>query len=566
MRYNVLTVLAAISLTVSACGSQPETPADPDIALLTPEALETVETITEEELRVYTQALSSDEFEGRGPGSRGDELARSYLEARLAEFGFEPAFPNGAWQQLVEIVGITSQMPDTWFFSAPGGAQVGFDFTADYMGSIGGQDNQAEINDAEVVFVGYGIDAPEQHWDDYKGLDVAGKVLLMLNDDPDWDDSLFEGERKLYSGRWTYKYEIAAEKGAIGAIIIHTTPSAGYPWPVVVTGWTGEQFELPAGEEPRLAIRAWLTEDASTRLAALAGHSLEELVQSARSRDFKPVELGITTSAKIGATTRRTQSANVGGFLRGSDPELTNQFLVFSAHHDHFGIGNPDETGDTIYNGALDNGVAMAQALAVARSYSELATAPRRSVLVLFVAVEEQGSLGSLHFVRSGVLNPASIAANINFELGNVWGRTHDVVIYGSGKSELDKLLVAAAGLQNRSLGPEPDLRAGWFYRSDQVSFARAGVPAIWFKSGVNQIGRPEGWGAEQQRLWIERHYHRPSDEIHEDWQFDGLREDAQLAFLLGLVVANREEMPRWNPGDEFEATRLHSLEEAGLR
>ncbi|MCP4902198.1 MAG: M28 family peptidase [bacterium] len=529
-------------------------------AALANHVLEIAESISEDELRASTEALASDEFEGRGPGSTGDELARAYLASQLEALGLTPAFEGDSWQQLLEIIGITSQMQDEWTFKNSDGAEVAFEFENDYMGAIGGQEAHAEVSEAEVVFVGYGIDAPEQQWNDYKGMSVEGKVLLMLNDDPDWDPSLFEGERKLYAGRWTYKYEIAARKGAVGAIIIHTTPSAGYPWPVVVTGWTGEQFELPAGDEPKLAIRAWLTEDSSQDLVALAGHSLEDLVASAHSRDFEPVSLGISTSIEITATTRSTQSANVGGILQGSDAELKNEFLVYSAHHDHFGIGSPDETGDIIYNGALDNSVAMAQSLSVARAFTALDPAPRRSVLFLFVAVEEQGSLGSKHFVESRVLAPSAIATNINFELGNVWGPTHDVVVYGSGKSELDDLLASVAAIQHRHLSPEPDLRAGWFYRSDQVSFARAGVPAIWFKSGTNHVGQPAEWGAEQQKNWIDRHYHRPSDEIHDHWQFDGLRQDAQLAFMLGLIVANSDETPNWTPGDEFEAIRLESL------
>jgi Zn-dependent M28 family amino/carboxypeptidase len=552
----VLLILAATLIAFSACDRKPESE---QTFSPTQSELEASARITEEGLYTSTAELSSDEFEGRGPGSRGDELVRTYLAERLSRLGLSPAFPGESWQQPLEILGITSEMPDHWQFRA-GDSVLAFEFGSDYMGSIGRQGSSASVESADVVFVGYGIEAPEQSWDDYKGADVQGKILLMLNDDPDWDDQLFGGERRLYAGRWTYKYEIAATKGAVGAIIIHTTPSAGYPWSVVQSSWRGEQFELPASEESSLVIRAWLTEAAAADLVQLSGHSLSDLVASARSRGFEPVELEMTTSIDISAAVRSTSTANVGGILKGSDPELADQLLVYSAHHDHFGIGEPDETGDRIYNGALDNGVAMAQLLAVAEAFASLETPPRRSVLFVLVAAEEQGILGSRYFVESESYAPALMAANINFELGNVWGRARDVVVYGSNKSELDDLLEIAAHYQDRIVSPEVDVRPGWFYRSDQISFARAGVPAIWFKSGTDHVGRPPGWGAQQQAYWIENHYHQPNDEIGEDWQFDGLREDAELAFFLGLSVASRDEMPKWRPGDEFEAIRLKSL------
>jgi Zn-dependent M28 family amino/carboxypeptidase len=385
----------------------------------------------------------------------------------------------------------------------------------------------------------------------------------MLNDDPDWDEALFGGERKLSYGRWTYKYESAARQGAAAAIIIHTTPSAGYPWQVVRTGWSGEQFELPAGNEPRTLLKAWLAEDAARRLVGLAGYELDQLIESAHSPGFVPVPMDVTTSLRFAVELRETATANVGGLLRGADPELAGELVVISAHHDHFGIGEPDATGDTIYNGALDNGVAMAQALGVARAFTALPAPPRRSLLILFPAAEEQGILGSAFFVASGAFHPGRIAANINFEMGNVWGLTRDVCVFGKGKSELDELLAELAGSQGRVLVSEPDVRAGWFYRSDQISFARAGVPAIWFKSGTDFIGRPAGWGEATYADWIEHQYHRPGDEVDPSWRLDGLEQDARLGFLLAASVANRDAMPAWVPGDEFEDERLASLVES---
>jgi Zn-dependent M28 family amino/carboxypeptidase len=504
--------------------------------------------------------LASDDLEGRGPGTRGDRATREYLARRMEELGYRPGGPGGGWEQPFEIVGVTTQLPETWSFRSPDGETVSVALGDEYMGASGVQREDVTYEDAEVVFVGYGIQAPEEDWDDYKGADLRGKVLLMLNDDPDWDPALFAGERKLYYGRWDYKYESAASRGAAGAIIVHTTPSAGYPWIVVRTSWSGEQFQIPAGDEPRLPLQGWMTEDASRRLVALAGMDLDALRESARSREFRPVPLGVRTSMRLSTELRRTETANVIGLLPGSDSQLSREVVVFSAHHDHLGIGDPDETGDRIYNGALDNGVAMAQTLAVGRAFASLPSPPRRSVMLLFPAAEEQGLLGSKYYAANPTFPPGRIAADINFELGNIWGRTSDVTIFGMGKSTLEDILAELAAEQGRSVAAEKTLRAGWFYRSDQFSFARMGVPAIWFKSGTEFIGRPEGWGERTHASWIEENYHRPGDEVREDWNYEGLVDDARLAFRLGLAVAAADEMPAWYPGDEFEATRLRAL------
>jgi hypothetical protein len=505
--------------------------------------------------------LASDAFEGRGPGTRGDVRARAYLAQRLEQLGCEPAFADGSWEQPFRLVGVDSAMPDSWHFRTAGGEAVAFRFRDEYMGASGVQRPRVSIDDAEVVFVGYGIEAPEEAWDDFEGEDLRGKVLLMLNGDPEWDPDLFAGERKLYYGRWTYKYESAARQGAVAAIIVHTTPSAGYPWQVVRTSWSGEQFQLEAGHEPVLPLQAWLTEDAAARLAGLGGHDLSELIERARFREFRPVPLGVMTSLAFDVKLRETETANVAGLLRGADPDRADQVLVYTAHHDHLGLGEPDATGDRIYNGALDNGVAMAQVLAVARAFGVLGERPRRSVMFLFPAAEEQGLLGSKYFARSGAVHPGRMAADINLELGNVWGRTRDVVVYGKGKTTLEDRLAEVARLQERRVTAEGDVRAGWYYRSDQFSLARVGVPSIWFRSGTDFIDRPEGWGDEQFSDWIATHYHQPIDEVADDWNLEGLVDDARLAFYLGAAVADADELPAWYPGDEFEDERQAALE-----
>ena len=564
---RTLTTLSIITLFIIGCGTPASPPETTEVGIqleLPAGFAEASRSIIEENLLADVTRLASDEFEGRGPGSNGDRSAREFLASRLADIGYGPLFADGSYEQPVEIVGLTSHFPKPWTFNDPDGETVSFSYTNEFMAMAGLQESKIVIDDAEVVFVGYGIVAPEEQWDDFKGVDLSGKILLMLNDDPHWDDELFAGERKLSYGRWDYKYASAARQGAAGAVIIHTTPSAGYPWQVVRSSNIGEQFELASGDEARTRLKGWLTWEASQKLTALAGFDLEELITAARSRDFQPVPLGVTTSIAFDVDVRVTETANVAGILRGSDPEVADEIIVLSAHHDHFGIGEPDSTGDVIYNGALDNGVAMSQALAVAGAFAELPEGPRRSVMVFFPAAEEQGILGSAFFANSGAVHPGRMVTDINFELGNVWGKTKDVIVYGLGKSELDDWLTAAASTQDRTIRAEQDLRAGWFYRSDQISFARIGVPAIWFKSGVDFIGREPGWGETQYADWIQNKYHQPSDEVEDNWVFDGLVEDAQLGFMLAAAVATADVTPTWYEGDEFEATRQEALADLG--
>jgi Zn-dependent M28 family amino/carboxypeptidase len=504
--------------------------------------------------------LSDDLLEGRGPATRADRTARLFLASSLESLGREPGGPDGSFQQPFQIVGVTAKMPDVWSFQAAG-RKVDLRRWDDYIASSGVDREQAALAGAELVFVGYGIQAPEYRWDDFKGANLKGKVLVMMNNDPDWDPDLFAGKRRLFYGRWVYKYESAARQGAAGAIIIHTTPSAGYPWQVVQTSWSGEKFTLPRAGEPQIQVAAWATEDAVRRLLAAAGQDLDKLVAQARSRDFHPVPLGITTSMTLENKVSKVETANVAGLLRGSDPKLRDEVVIYSAHHDHLGIGAPDKSGDRIYHGANDNAAGCAQLLAIARAYAALPERPRRSILFLFVGVEEQGLLGSEYYARHPTFPAGRIAADINFDGGNIWGATTDLTSVALGKSaDLDHLLAALAARQGRTVEGDPFPDRGHFYRSDQFNFAKIGVPAIYFNPGTTFRGRPAGWGKEVIEEWEKTQYHQPSDRLTADWNFDGMIEDAQLGFFTGIAIAQADAMPVWNKGDEFEAARHQAL------
>ena len=565
-------LLLAVACTPPADDPATETTvATGDETLAAPTALDLPSTIADAEavitadlLHRQVAELSDDAFAGRLPGSPGDLAARRWIAEQMAAIGLEPAGDAGpagpTWEQPFEIVSLTTEAPETWSFAAKG-EHVDLAWSDDYIAWIGRQQEAAALDGAELVFVGYGIQAPEYDWDDYRGIDLKGKVVVLLNNDPDWDPELFEGERRLYYGRWDYKYEKAAERGAAGAILIHTTPSAGYPWQVIQTSWTGAQLELPDRGEPRLEIAAWATEEAMRRVLAAAGHDLDALVEGAKSGEADPVPLGVTTSLAVRAAMRRTETANVLGRLPGSDPRLANEIVLYTAHHDHLGVGSADGDGDAIYNGALDNAAGVAQVLAIARAMRSLPEPPRRSVLFALVAAEEQGLLGSEYLAAHPPAAPGRIAANLNFDGGNIWGRTRDVVFIGYGKSSLDAVVEAAAARQDRVVVGDQFPDRGFFYRSDQFNLAKIGVPAIYLDTGTDFRDREPGWGREQIEAWEAACYHQPCDELEESWVWEGMLEDARLGLVCGVAIADASAAPSWHPGDEFEAVRKAARE-----
>jgi Zn-dependent M28 family amino/carboxypeptidase len=543
-------------------GGEPVSAVAVEIAGGNPAAEVASKRITDEYMREIIVEISDDRYEGRGPGTSGDEAARKYLAERMAELGLEPGAEDGSWEQPFDLVGVNASQPGSWTFAGHGKTMTLKQWDQFIAGS-GVQQERAEFADAELVFVGYGIQAPEYDWDDFKGVDLTGKVLLIMNNDPDWDPELFGGETRLWYGRWDYKYLSAARQGAVGAIIIHTSPSAGYPFQVVQTSWTGVQFELPAGDEPRAQINAWVTEDTARDLVAMAGLNLDALREAAYNRDFKPVPLGITTSLAMDVEITRVKSANILGLIPGSDPELKDEVVIYTAHHDHLGVGTPNEDGDAIYNGAFDNATGVAQVMAIARALKALPESPRRSVLINLVGAEEQGLLGSEYYAAKPTFAPGKIAANINYDGGNIWGHTHDVTFIGLGKSTIDEIATMIAKEQGRVVKPDQFADKGYFYRSDQFSFAKIGVPAMYLDEGTDFVDRPPEWGREQKNHYTEVNYHQPTDEYDASWNLDGMIQDALLGYWTGLAIANADEMPTWVPGDEFEAARIEALKSA---
>lgn len=538
----------------------------PQSATLTAAEKSAANAITEDVIRGHVRFLGSDLLEGRAPASRGDVLAQQYIQAQMEGLGLEPGAPGGGWIQKVPLVGITGKIPEK-ITVEKAGRTIDFKTMDDYVAFSGTQKPESKIDKGEIVFVGYGIVAPEFQWDDYKDVDVKGKILLMMNNDPEDDPNLFAGKTRLWYGRWDYKYMIAARKGAVGAFIIHTQPSAGYPWQVVRTSWSGEHFELPYAGEPRVEIKGWFTEDASKKIASLGGQDLDRLRQAAQKRDFRPVPLGVDISMRIENSVQSKDSANVVGKLPGSDPKLATEAVVYTAHHDHLGMKMDAKPGeDAIYNGALDNASGVGAMLAIAKAFKQLPKAPRRSIYFASVTAEEQGLLGSEYLAKHPPVPAGRIAANINIDGVSIFGRTRDITMVGYGKSSLDPIIVALAKTEGRVVKPDQFPDRGFFYRSDQFNLAKEGVPAAYFDSGTDVIGKPAGWGKSKLEEWEARDYHQPSDELKSEWDLSGAVEDVRLDFWLGVKVANADRMPEWKKGDEFEAARKKALAEVSVR
>ncbi|MEW6061228.1 MAG: M28 family peptidase [Bacteroidota bacterium] len=520
---------------------------------------ELLQSITAEKLRAHIAVLSHDSLEGRGPASPGDKKATDYIISQFKKFGLEPAGENGTFLQKVPMVGITVD-PKTTLTLSNGKQRLNLTYSTDFVATTEMYERIITLNNAELVFVGYGIVAPEQQWDDYKDVDVRGKILVMMNNDPSSDDpKFFGGKGRTYYGRWTYKYEIAAQKGALGAIVIHTTPSAGYRYEVIQNSWSREMFDLDEkSAAPKLKLKAWTTEEATKKYLQLGGFNLDSLMALAEQRTFKPIPLGMTLTTTMKVTIKRMETNNIIGMLAGSDAVLKNQYLVFSAHYDHFGIGRPIN-GDSIYNGALDNASGTSLMLNLAETFASMNVRPKRSLLFVAVAAEEQGLLGSKYFANNPTVRATQIVANINTDVINVIGKTSDIFFQGADRSSLGSDLAEVARQMNLVVGKDPAPEQGSFYRSDHFSFAKVGIPAMSMGSGRSVVGVDTA----VVRMMRERgakNYHQPSDEMYDDWNYDGALQQAEVVLRLAWRIANIIEMPYWNSGDEFELVRKRSL------
>jgi hypothetical protein len=512
--------------------------------------------ITPNEISGHLRFLSDDLLEGRKPGTAGDSLAILYLASELEAFGYKPGGDNGTFLQAVPLVELHAEVPHDVVFQAGGQPltlHAGGGVAADLILEPNAHIDRATLQNTPVVFVGYGITAPEYGWDDYANTDVKGKIVLVMNYNPP-----FKGEgNRLWYGRWDYKYINASKHGAAGAFVIHTTQSAGYPWQVLANSNTGTHQDLPPNDkEPHtMQFQGWMQDAAAQKLVQMSGQNLDALRAAAEKKGFRPVQLNASLTLDMPIVRRNFNSANVVGILPGTDPTLKEEAVMYSAHHDHLGRINPvPPATDGIFNGALDNASGCASVLTIAHALTFAPT--KRSTIITFVTAEEQGLLGSKYFAQHPAFPAGRIAVDINVDSFNKWGKTTDVGLSGMGKSQVDEVVKKVASEQGRTVHGEAHPDRGMYYRSDQFSMAQVGVPSLYSLGGPNYVGRPQGWGDEQ-ALNFERHdYHQPSDEYHGDWNLEGAVQDAQLQMITGMRIANAPQMPRWVPGDEFEAAR----------
>ena len=555
-RATIFCLLMALSLAAFACMQAPTTQNQVDLK-------PALDAITASDILTHTKVLSSDEYEGRGPGTPGEELTVQYLTEQFQKLGLKPGNPDGTFVQKVPLVGFTGQ--STASFTA-GGKTINLNFPQDYVAVSRRFVPESKVENSDIVFVGYGVVAPEYGWDDYKGLDVRGKTIVMLINDPavvdpndatKLDEKMFKGKAMTYYGRWTYKYEIAAEKGAAAAIIVHETGPAGYPYEVVSGSWSRENFDIqtPDKNMGRPAVESWITTDRAKELLAASGQDFDALKKAAVTKDFKPVVLNAKANFDIKNTLREINSANVVAKLEGSDPVLKNEYVVYSAHWDHLGR-DPKLEGDQIFNGALDNASGTAALLEIAEAFTKLSTPPKRSVLFLAVTAEEKGLLGAKYYATNPLYPLNKTLANINMDGVNQWGRTKDVTMVGDDNSTLIDLLREVATTQGRVVNPDPESEKGFYYRSDHFEFAKQGVPALYTDSGIDYIGKDADYSKQKRDEYTEKDYHKPSDEIKPDWDLAGAVEDAQLLTTIGYRVAQSDKIPEWKTGSEFKARR----------
>lgn len=522
----------------------------------------------------HTKMLSQDAFEGRAPGTQGEDFTVAYIVDQFRKAGLKPASPDGTFIQKVPLVGITPD-PQVSLTFKKGDRVQSLKFKDDFVAWTKRVTDTVELKESEMVFVGYGVQAPEFSWDDYKGADLKGKTLVMLIGDPpvpdpanpgQLDPKVFGGSAMTYYGRWTYKYEIGARMGAAGILIVHETEPAGYPFSVVQNKIT-EQFDLIAPDKnmSRASVEGWISLDQAKKLFSLAGKDFDALKKEAVTRTFKPVALGVNASTTIHNSVRTIVSRNVAGEVEGSDRRLKQEYVIYTAHWDHLGIG-PEVNGDKIYHGAQDNATGIGGLIELARAYVAMSPRPKRSILFLALTAEEQGLLGSQYYALHPLHPLAKTLADINMDVLDVYGRTHDMTIVGLGNSELDDYAQQVAAEQGRVIKPDPTPEKGSYYRSDHFPFAKLGVPALASGGGIDYVGKPPDYGRKIKEEFTAHIYHQPADIVRPDWDMSGAVQDLQFYGLIGYRIAEADKYPEWKAGSEFKLIREKQLQAAGNR
>ncbi|HKG90741.1 MAG TPA: M28 family peptidase [Gemmatimonadaceae bacterium] len=583
MRISHRSLIAAALLLLGACaksdsdqrgngGGGSSAAADGDTAATAPAVAAAAQAIGADSILAHIKDLSADSMEGRGPATPGEEKTAAYLTKQFRALGLQPGNPDGTYIQQADLIGYTSRPTAT---VTAGGKAIPLRFPDDFVANSRHNRARTQVSSSDVVFVGYGVQAPEYGWDDYKGVDVRGKTILMLiNDpairvagDPDaargagsapgeavLDTSMFRGRAMTYYGRWTYKYEIASAKGAAAAIIIHETGPAGYPFEVVKGSYASEQFDVISPDaDKRVPVEGWITLDKAKALLAAAGQSFDSLKAAATRKDFRPVALDAKASFDVQIAARQVRSKNLVAKLPGGDRK--DEYVIYTAHWDHLGRDTTAK-GDQIFNGAADNASGIAGMLEIARAFTKLPSPPRRSVLFLAVTAEEKGLVGAKFYATHPLYPLDHTAADINIDELNLWGTTGDLTVVGLGNSTMDDLLTRVLTGSGRAVRPDPQPEKGFYYRSDHFEFAKKGVPALYVNPGVEFVGKPAGYGMRKRDEYESKDYHKPSDEVKPDWDLAGAVEDARALFRVGYLAAQGEALPQWKPGTEFKARR----------
>jgi len=555
--------MGVLAVTILICGvslgQRSRSSKSYDGARLPGTAIAAMQKINPDRIRAHVRFLADDLLEGRGTGQRGGELAAQYMATQFALYGLKPAGDNGTYMQKVPLVGVTPQPETTFSLVSANGSAMHLMPLEQYVAYDQTQQAQSEI-DADLVFVGYGIEAPEYKWNDYKDVDVRGKVLLMLvNEPPSEDVNFFKGKALTYYGRWTYKYEEAARKGAVGAILIHKTEMASYPWEVVRNSNSGEKAFLKLEGGPALKAASWIQLDVARQLVSSAGMDLDKLMASAESRDFRPVVLPAKLKAHMVSKVRTFESSNVIAMLPGGDRHMKDEAVMYTAHYDHLGIRS-DMPGDNIYNGADDNATGCGILLEIARAYMEGPQKPRRSILFASVTAEEQGLLGSEYLGKHPPIPASQISLDLNYDDVPPLGAPEEVEVSGSERTTFYPIIQSLAKTFRLTIRPDSRPDAGHYYRSDHFSLARVGIPAFSINEGVKYKGHDAAWGKQQADEFTSKHYHQPSDEYHPSMDFTGDAVMARFGFALGWEAASQMGEVAWQKGDEFERNRLSSM------